>query len=56
MPNEIKNENLHREWPMQRRQRVTTLLADLSGYCLSPCVTELAQFARDVLPEAAGVS
>jgi transcriptional regulator with XRE-family HTH domain len=38
------------------RQRVTALLADLSGYRLSPCVTELAQFARDVLPEATGVS
>jgi hypothetical protein len=38
------------------RQRVTTLLADLSGYRLSPCVTELEQFAHDALPEAAGVS
>jgi hypothetical protein len=38
------------------RQRVTALLADLSEYRLSPCVTELAQFVHDVLPEAAGVS
>ncbi|MGH3277564.1 MAG: hypothetical protein ACRDNW_00290 [Trebonia sp.] len=38
------------------RQRVATLLADLSGYRRSPCVTDLRQFARDVLPEAAGVS
>jgi hypothetical protein len=38
------------------RQRVTALLADLSGYRLSPCVTELTQFVHDVLPEAAGVS
>ena len=38
------------------RQRVTALLADLSGYRPSPCITELTQFARDVLPEATGVS
>ncbi len=38
------------------RQRVTALLADLSRYPLAPCVIELTQFARDVIPEAAGVS
>jgi hypothetical protein len=38
------------------RQRVTALLAGLSEYRLSPCVTELAQFAHDVLPETEGVS
>ena len=32
------------------------LLADLADYCRSPCVKELTQFARDVLPEAAGIS
>jgi hypothetical protein len=38
------------------RQRVTALLADLSGYRPSPCVTELTQFVHEVLPEAAGAS
>jgi hypothetical protein len=38
------------------RQRVTGLLADLSEYRKSPCVTELAQFVHDVLPEVATVS
>lgn len=38
------------------RQRVTALLAGLSQYHRSPCVAELAQFTRDVLPEVAGVS
>lgn len=38
------------------RQRVMALLAGLSPYRRSPCVAELAQFARDVLPEVAGVS
>jgi hypothetical protein len=38
------------------RQRATALLADLSEYRQSPCVTELSQFVHDVLPEAAGVS
>lgn len=38
------------------RQRVIALLADLSEYRLSPCVTELTQFVHDVLPEAANIS
>jgi hypothetical protein len=38
------------------RQRVTTLLADMSAYRLSPCVADLARFVREVLPEASDVS
>lgn len=38
------------------RQRVAALLVDLSGYRMSPCVTELTQFVKNVLPEVAAVS
>jgi len=38
------------------RQRVTALLAALSEYRQAPCVKDLAQYAHDVLPEAAGFS